>query len=35
MRSLAYSGAVDADGHILEAPDLWEKYVPLAIHPTF
>lgn len=24
---LPMSGAVDADGHILEAPDLWEKYL--------
>ncbi len=22
-----YSGAIDADGHILEPPDLWEKYI--------
>ena len=27
MRRLAYPGAVDADGHILEAPDLWERYL--------
>ncbi len=27
MRRLAYPGAIDADGHILEAPDLWEKYL--------
>ena len=27
MRRLAYPGAVDADGHILEAPDLWEQYL--------
>jgi uncharacterized protein len=27
MRQLAYDGAVDADGHILEAPDLWEHYL--------
>ncbi len=27
MQRLAYSGAVDADGHILEAPDLWETYL--------
>ncbi len=26
-----YSGAVDADGHILEPPDTWEKY----IHPKY
>ena len=24
---LSYSGAVDADGHVLEAPDLWERYI--------
>jgi len=24
---LAYEGAVDADGHILEPPDLWETYL--------
>src|SRR4029450_11740432 len=22
-----YAGAVDADGHILEPPDLWETYI--------
>ena len=22
-----YSGAIDADGHILEPPDIWEKYI--------
>ena len=27
VRRLAYEGAVDADGHILEPPDLWEKYL--------
>ena len=27
MRQLAFSGAVDADGHILEAADLWERYL--------
>jgi uncharacterized protein len=26
-KPLAYSGAVDADGHILEPPDLWETYL--------
>jgi predicted TIM-barrel fold metal-dependent hydrolase len=26
-RPLAYDGAVDADGHILEPPDLWETYI--------
>ncbi|MGH7987929.1 MAG: amidohydrolase family protein [Candidatus Binataceae bacterium] len=24
---LKYAGAVDADGHVLEAPDLWERYL--------
>src|SRR5881397_80796 len=24
---LPYDGAVDADGHILEPPDLWETYI--------
>ena len=24
---LAYPGAVDADGHVLEPPDLWETYL--------
>jgi len=27
MQKLAYPGAVDADGHILEPPDLWESYL--------
>jgi hypothetical protein len=22
-----YAGAIDADGHILEPPGLWEKYI--------
>jgi hypothetical protein len=22
-----YAGAIDADGHILEPPDMWEKYI--------
>ena len=26
-KRLSYSGAVDADGHILEPPDLWETYL--------
>jgi predicted TIM-barrel fold metal-dependent hydrolase len=26
-RALAHRGAVDADGHILEPPDLWETYL--------
>src|SRR4051794_31007805 len=25
--SLSFDGAVDADGHILEPPDLWETYI--------
>jgi hypothetical protein len=24
---LPSAGAIDADGHILEAPDLWEQYL--------
>ncbi|HEY3485008.1 MAG TPA: amidohydrolase family protein [Ilumatobacteraceae bacterium] len=24
---IAYDGAVDADGHVLEPPDLWEEYI--------
>ena len=24
---IAYDGAVDADGHVLEPPDLWERYI--------
>lgn len=27
MHRLAYSGGIDADGHILEAADLWERYL--------
>lgn len=27
LPSLPMAGAVDADGHILEAPDLWERYL--------
>ena len=26
-RRLSFGGAVDADGHILEPPDLWERYL--------
>lgn len=26
IHKLKYPGAVDADGHMMEAPDLWEKY---------
>lgn len=24
-----YTGAIDADGHILEPPDIWEQYIDL------
>jgi predicted TIM-barrel fold metal-dependent hydrolase len=27
IQRLAYDGAIDADGHILEPPDLWEEYL--------
>jgi uncharacterized protein len=27
VQRLIYDGAVDADGHILEAPDLWAQYI--------
>src|SRR5215472_12481429 len=27
LRPFPYAGAIDADGHILEPPDLWEKYI--------
>ncbi len=26
---LTFSGAVDADGHVLEPPDMWERYIDL------
>jgi len=26
-RPLRYPGAIDADGHVLEPPDLWERYI--------
>lgn len=26
-KEFPYSGAIDADGHILEPPDLWERYI--------
>jgi len=31
IHRLRFSGAVDADGHVLEAPDLWERY----LEPTY
>jgi len=27
QKRFSYPGAIDADGHILEPPDLWEKYI--------
>ena len=24
---IGHSGAIDADGHVLEPPDLWERYL--------
>src|SRR5579875_1234521 len=30
---LKYPGAVDADGHIMEAADLWEKYAEAKYRP--
>jgi predicted TIM-barrel fold metal-dependent hydrolase len=33
MQHLAYPGAVDADGHILEAADLWEEYLEPVYRP--
>ena len=30
-QQLSFAGAVDADGHILEPPDLWETY----LEPSF
>src|SRR5215831_15556069 len=27
VQRLPYAGGVDADGHILEAPDLWERHL--------
>ena len=26
-QQLSFAGAVDADGHILEPPDMWENYI--------
>jgi predicted TIM-barrel fold metal-dependent hydrolase len=28
IKRFPYDGAIDADGHILEPPDLWENYLP-------
>ena len=27
LQRLAHEGAVDADGHVLEPPDLWDRYL--------
>jgi len=27
VHRLSYSGAIDADGHVLEPPDLWDRYL--------
>jgi len=34
FHKLKYPGAVDADGHILEAADCWEKYCEAKYKPT-
>ena len=33
IRKLRFEGAVDADGHILEAADLWENYLEAKYKP--
>jgi len=33
MQHLAYPGAIDADGHVLEAPNLWENYLESSHRP--
>ncbi len=33
LRRLRYFGAIDADGHILEPPDLWERYIEERYRP--
>ncbi|MGH7906961.1 MAG: amidohydrolase family protein [Candidatus Binataceae bacterium] len=33
IHRLSFSGAVDADGHILEAADLWERYIEAKYRP--
>src|SRR2546425_373772 len=27
VKKFPYPGAIDADGHVLEPPDMWEKYI--------
>ena len=27
LPKLSYAGGIDADGHVLEPPDLWERYI--------
>ena len=34
IHKLQFKGGVDADGHILEAADLWEKYCEPKYRPT-
>jgi predicted TIM-barrel fold metal-dependent hydrolase len=33
IQRLSFSGAVDADGHVLEPADLWERYIDPAFRP--
>jgi uncharacterized protein len=33
LRRLKFEGAVDADGHILESADLWERYIEAKYRP--
>ena len=30
IKRFSIDGTIDADGHILEPPDLWEEYLPAA-----
>jgi hypothetical protein len=33
IKRFPYSGTIDADGHILEPPDLWESYLEAKYRP--
>ena len=33
IKRFPYDGTVDADGHVLEPPDLWEEYLEAAYRP--
>ncbi|MEM7000154.1 MAG: amidohydrolase family protein [Pseudomonadota bacterium] len=33
IKRFSYAGTIDADGHILEPPDLWETYLEAAYQP--